>query len=85
MAHDVVETSVITGETITRDYTQAEKDAIADAQAEAKKNFDALDYKDKRLAHYPTIQEAVHALLDGGDTLTDLQAKRTAVKEKYPK
>ena len=49
MAHDVVETSVITGETITRDYTQAEKDAIADAQAEAKKNFDALDYKDKRL------------------------------------
>ena len=42
-------------------------------------------YKNKRLAHYPTIQEAVHALLDGGDTLTDLQAKRTAVKEAYPK
>jgi len=32
MTHDVVETSVITGETITRDYTQAEKDAIAAAQ-----------------------------------------------------
>ena len=32
MAHDVIETSVITGETITRDYTQAEKDAIAAAQ-----------------------------------------------------
>jgi hypothetical protein len=85
MAHDVVETSVITGETITRDYTQEEKDAIADAQAEAKKNFDALDYKAKRMSQYPSIQEAVHALLDGGDTLTDLQAKRTAVKEKYPK
>ena len=42
-------------------------------------------YKNKRLADYPTIQEAIHALLDGGDTLTDLQAKRTAVKEKYPK
>ena len=32
MAHDVIETSVITGKTITRDYTQAEKDAIAAAQ-----------------------------------------------------
>ena len=42
-------------------------------------------YKNKRLAEYPSIQEAIHALLDGGDTLTDLQAKRTAVKEKYPK
>ena len=42
-------------------------------------------YKNKRLAEYPNIQEAIHALLDGGDTLTDLQAKRTAVKEKYPK
>ena len=85
MAYDVKEMNVSTGKIITREYTQAEKDAIADAQAEAKKNFDALDYKDKRLAHYPTIQEAVHALLDGGDTLTDLQAKRTAVKEAYPK
>ena len=32
MGHDVIETSVITGKTITRDYTQAEKDAIAAAQ-----------------------------------------------------
>ena len=32
MAHDVIETSVITGKTITRDYTQEEKDAIAAAQ-----------------------------------------------------
>ena len=82
---DVIEVNVMTGEKTTRSFTQEEKDNIADAQAEAKKNFDALDYKDKRLAHYPTIQEAVHALLDGGDTLTDLQAKRTAVKEAYPK
>ena len=82
---DVIEVNVQTGEKITRSYTQQEKDNIATAEAEAKKAFDALDYKDKRLAHYPTIQEAVHALLDGGDTLTDLQAKRTAVKEAYPK
>ena len=40
-------------------------------------------YKNKRLAEYPSIQEAVHAILD--DDLEALQAKRTAVKEKYKK
>ena len=39
---------------------------------------------DNRQAEYPSVQDCVHALLDGGDTLTDLQAKRTAVKDKYP-
>ena len=38
-----------------------------------------------RISEYPTVQECCHALLDGGDTLTDLQAKRTATKNKYPK
>ena len=83
MANEVVETSVITGKTIIRDYTQAEKDAIAAAQAEVKKNFDALDYKTKRKSEFPTIEECVHAILD--DDLEALQAKRTAVKNKYPK
>jgi len=41
-------------------------------------------YKNKRLAEYPTINECVHALLDT-DHLEALQAKRTAVKEKYKK
>ena len=41
-------------------------------------------YKNNRLAEYPTINECVHALLDT-DHLEALQAKRTAVKEKYPK
>ena len=40
-------------------------------------------YKNKRLAEYPTIEECVHAILD--DDLTALQAKRTVVKNKYPK
>ena len=31
MAHDVVEHNIQTGKTTTRDYTQAEKDAIADS------------------------------------------------------
>ena len=53
--------------------------AIASLQAE----YDAQDYARKRMAECPTIEEAVHAILD--DTLTELQIKRQAVKEKYPK
>jgi len=43
------------------------------------------EWKFNRQAEYPSVEDCVHALLDGGDTLTDLQAKRTAVKNKYPK
>ena len=42
-------------------------------------------YQRDRLSEYPNLQEAIHALLDGGNTLTELQAKRTAIKTKYPK
>ena len=42
-------------------------------------------YVEKRQAEYPNHNDCIHALLDGGDTLTDLQTKRTAVKDKYPK
>ena len=38
-----------------------------------------------RLAEYPSLRDYIHAILDGGDTLTDLQALRQAVKDKYPK
>ena len=81
---DVIEINVSTGERTERDYTQQEKDAIAAAQAEAKKAFDDSDYKTKRLTEYPSISECVHALLDT-DHLEELQAKRAAVKLKYPK
>tara|TARA_B100000029_G_C17520303_1_gene939615 strand:- start:733 stop:984 length:252 start_codon:yes stop_codon:yes gene_type:complete len=80
---DVIEINVLTGEETTRSYTQEEKNNIAAAQAETKKNFDALDYKAKRMSEYPTIEECVHAILD--DDLEALQVKRTAVKNKYPK
>jgi len=43
------------------------------------------DWKLNRQAEYPSLQDCIHALLDGGDTLTDLQAARQAVKDKYPK
>ena len=58
---------------------------ILDKQAELQSEFDALEWKRNRQKEYPDAIECVHALLDGGDTLTDLQTKRTAVKEKYPK
>jgi len=54
---------------------------IAELQAE----YDAEEWKRNRQAEYPTHEECIHALLDGGDTLTELQAKRTATKTKYPK
>jgi len=40
-------------------------------------------YVDRRKEEYPTIEECVHAILDG--ELDDLQIKRQVVKEKYPK
>jgi len=80
---DVTELNVSTGKITKRGYTQEDKDSIDATQAEVKKNFDALDYKAKRMSEYPTIEECVHAILD--DDLEALQAKRTAVKEKYPK
>ena len=47
--------------------------------------YDNISYQINRQAEYPSHNDCIHALLDGGDTLTDLQVKRTAVKEKYPK
>ena len=44
-----------------------------------------LTYIQKRRKEYPDWQEVLHALIDGGDTLTELQKKRQAVKIKYPK
>jgi hypothetical protein len=42
-----------------------------------------LQYRQYRKKEYPSIEECVHALLDGD--LDELQARRQAVKEKYPK
>jgi len=47
--------------------------------------YDAQEYARKREAEYPSLQDCIHALLDGGDTLTELQSKRTEIKNKYPK
>ena len=54
-------------------------------QTELQTAYDAEVWKRNRQAEYPNHEDCIHALLDGGDTLTDLQTKRTAIKEKYPK
>ena len=60
--------------------TQSEIDVeIERLQAE----YDAQEPIRKRKAEYPSIEECVHAILDG--ELDALQAKRTAIKAKYPK
>jgi len=61
---------------------------VADIEAkmaELQAEYDAEEWKRNRQTEYPTHEECIHALLDGGDTLTELQAKRTATKNKYPK
>jgi hypothetical protein len=62
--------------------TKADIEAkMVEVQAE----YDAEEWKRNRQAEYPTHEDCIHALLDGGDTLTELQSKRTATKTKYPK
>jgi len=65
--------------------TNITNEDILAKQVELKAEYDALEWKRNRQAEYPNAIECVHALLDGGDTLTDLQAQRTAIKDKYPK
>ena len=63
---------------------------IPKADIEAKINelqaeYDADEWKRNRQAEYPSHNDCIHALLDGGDTLTELQEKRQEIKAKYPK
>ena len=56
---------------------------IEAGHAEWQVGWDAQAYARNRKPEYPSIEECVHAILD--DDLVALQAKRSAVKEKYPK
>jgi hypothetical protein len=63
---------------------------ISKADIEAKMvelqaDYDTEVWKRNRQAEYPNHNDCIHALLDGGDTLTELQAKRQEVKSKFPK
>ena len=63
--------------------TPISKSDILAKQTELQSEYDAQEYARKRKEEYPSIQECVHAILD--DQLDALQAKRQAVKTKYPK
>ena len=58
--------------------------SLTDALAKQQSDFDAQEYARKRQAEYPNIQELVVALYDTDDK-ADIEAKRAAVKAKYPK
>ena len=76
------DTDKITWHDNTTPISKADIEAkLAEVQAE----YDAEEWKRNRQAEYPSVEECVHALLDGGDTLTKLQEDRQAVKTKYPK
>ena len=66
----------------TQDFTWEQ---VSAKQSGLQAEYDAEDWKRNRQAEYPSHEDCIHALLDGGDTLSDLQAKRQAVKDKYPK
>ena len=65
--------------------TPISKSDIEAKQAELQADYDAEQWKRNRQAKYPNHEECIHALLDGGDTLTELQTKRQEVKSTYPK
>ena len=84
MANEVTETSVITGETITRDYTQEEKDFNASNQptdedkwARVREQRDALLHETDwaSLADSPAISDAMTAYRKA---LRDLPASKAS-------
>ena len=81
----VVNESLEQIEWYSEDVTQPSDEDIQAKLDELQAIEDAKEYQRDRKSEYPSIEDCVHALLDGGDTLTDLQALRQAVKDKYPK
>ena len=80
----------INGDDINQINWLNETTPISKADIEAKITeleieYNSEEWKRNRQAEYPSHEDCIHALLDGGDTLTELQEKRQAVKNKYPK
>ena len=66
----------------TQPFTWSE---VSAKQSELQAEYDAEEWKRNRQAEYPSHEDCIHALLDGGDTLENLQSVRQAVKNKFPK
>ena len=90
---DAIQSLVPNAEVVTRgdeiewydERPQPSDEAIATELARLQTEYDAKQYQRDRQAEYPSLQDCIHALLDGGDTLTDLQAARQLVKDNNPK
>jgi hypothetical protein len=61
-----------------------EEKALLDEKAKRKEAQDAISWKTNREAEYPAIAELTVALYDTDDK-ADIEAKREAVKAKFPK
>lgn len=79
--------SIVNG--VEVELSEEQKEATLNTWAENERarqlDEEANGWKYNRLAEYPSLQDCIHALLDGGDTLTDLQAARQLVKDNNPK
>ena len=67
-----------------KDKTPPSESAIDTKLAELQTEYDAQEYARKRQTEFPSIQDLVVALYDTDDK-ADIEAKRAAVKAKYPK
>ena len=65
--------------------TPIPKADIEAKMVEVQAEYDAEEWKRNRQAEYPTHEDCIHALLDGGETLENLQTLRQTIKTKYPK
>ena len=64
--------------------TKPTEKELTDALAKQQSDFDAQEYARNRAAEYPSIAELTVALYDTDDKAA-IDAKRAAVKAKYPK
>ena len=69
---------------LTPDISQPSEADIEAKVAEYKAEYDAQEYARNRQAEYPSIAELTVALYDTDDK-SAVEAKRAAVKKKYPK
>ena len=67
------------------DTTPIAKADIEAKMIEVENQYNAEDYKRKRQAEYPMLEEVIHALIDGGEHLENIKQQRQLVKDKYPK
>ena len=70
---------------LSAEEAQAFVDKWAENELAKQLDEEANGWLRNRQAEYPSLQDCIHALLDGGDTLTDLQAARQLVKDNNPK